>query len=229
MDAGSFVMDALGERWAMDFGPQDYNSLESKGVKLWHMNQESDRWKVFRITNLSHNTLSFSKGAQIVEGRVPIVASTDVASFRSAVADLTPVYAHDVHKAERGVAIVDNKYVVIRDELETKKNTSIRWNMLTDADVTIIDSRTAELRKKGKRLLLRVNAPSDAVLTTWSTMPTTSYDAPNPGTVFLGFEVNRKPGENVAFEVLLIPGGTSMENKMAIPVLSGWPLLNSIK
>lgn len=34
MDVGSFVLEAHGIRWAMDFGMQDYNSLESKGVKL---------------------------------------------------------------------------------------------------------------------------------------------------------------------------------------------------
>ena len=33
MDIGSFVMDAYGERWAMDLGMQEYESLESKGVK----------------------------------------------------------------------------------------------------------------------------------------------------------------------------------------------------
>ena len=29
MDVGSFIMEANGERWAMDFGMQDYNSLET--------------------------------------------------------------------------------------------------------------------------------------------------------------------------------------------------------
>jgi hypothetical protein len=33
MDIGSFVMDADGVRWAMDFGMQDYESLESKGIQ----------------------------------------------------------------------------------------------------------------------------------------------------------------------------------------------------
>jgi len=39
MDSGSFIMEADGVRWAMDFGSQDYNSLESKGVDLWNMNR----------------------------------------------------------------------------------------------------------------------------------------------------------------------------------------------
>jgi hypothetical protein len=31
MDIGSFIMEADGEKWAMDFGMQQYESLESKG------------------------------------------------------------------------------------------------------------------------------------------------------------------------------------------------------
>src|SRR5690554_352124 len=34
MDVGSFVLDALGERWAMDFGAQSYHSLESRGYSI---------------------------------------------------------------------------------------------------------------------------------------------------------------------------------------------------
>jgi hypothetical protein len=230
MDVGSFVVDALGERWAMDFGPQDYYSLESKGVKLWYQHQESDRWKVFRISNLAHNTLSFNKGLQKVDGMASIVASTNHPNFRSAVTDLTSIYRDDATKVYRGVAIVNNQYVAIRDEIELRKASSIRWNMLTDADVLIVDNRTAELRKKGKKLILRVEEPADAVLTTWSTAPPQAFDAPNPGTVFIGFESHRKMGENVSFSVLLVPQDTArVINKMAIPLLSEWPLLDQLK
>lgn len=34
LDAGSFVMVANGQRWAMDFGRQDYHSLESLGLDI---------------------------------------------------------------------------------------------------------------------------------------------------------------------------------------------------
>lgn len=223
MDAGSFVMDALGERWAMDFGGQDYHSLESKGIKLWSLNQESDRWKVFRISNLAHNTLTFNKGLQNVGGFAPIVAASMQSSFRNAVTDLSSIYPNDVVHAHRGVAIVDEKVVVVRDEIELKRPSLIRWNMLTDADVVIIDNKTAALRKKGKEVLLRIAEPADAVLTTWSTDPPGPFDAPNPGTVFVGFETRRKMGEKVSFTVMLIPQGNGLENTKAIPDLSEWP------
>jgi hypothetical protein len=223
MDIGSFVMDALGERWAMDFGSQDYYSIESKGIKLFDLKQESGRWKVFRISNLSHNTLTFNKGLQKADASAPILSYTDHPSFRSATVDLTPIYPGDARKVRRGVAIVNDQYVLIRDEIELKIPSLIRWNMLTDADVVILDDKTAELRKKGKKLLLRINEPSDAVFTTWSTDPPQSFDAPNPGTILIGFEVRKKPSENVTISVEMIPQETVLESKMAIPLLSEWP------
>ena len=45
MDAGSFIYEQAGVRWAMDLGMQDYYSLESKGVDLWNTKQYSQRWQ----------------------------------------------------------------------------------------------------------------------------------------------------------------------------------------
>jgi hypothetical protein len=57
MDVGSFVMEADGQRWAMDFGMQEYESLESKGIEVFGRTQNAQRWTIFRLTNLVHNTL----------------------------------------------------------------------------------------------------------------------------------------------------------------------------
>jgi Heparinase II/III-like protein len=226
MDIGSFVVDALGERWAIDLGHQDYNSLESKGLKIFHMKQQSDRWKVYRMSNFSHNTLTIDKQLQNVEGYAPIISSTSVPKFRSAVTDLTAVYSINTKKALRGVAIVEDQYVVIRDEITLKYDGTVRWNMITGADVKIIDNRTAELTKNGKKLYLRVSEPADAVLTTWSTAPPNTYDEANPGTVSLGFETRIKSGSEKIFTVLMIPGTSTTKSKMTIPSLKEWSSVN---
>ena len=66
LDQGSFYFESDGVTWATDLGMQDYNSLESKGVDLWDMLQDSERWTVFRIGPFSHNILT-------VNGKVPKV------------------------------------------------------------------------------------------------------------------------------------------------------------
>jgi hypothetical protein len=226
MDIGSFVIDALGERWAIDLGHQDYNSLESKGMKIFKMKQDSDRWKVFRNSNFSHNTLTINKQLQNVEGYAPIISSTSGPRFRSAVTDLTGVYSINTKKALRGVAIVEDQYVAVRDEITLKIDGTVRWNMITGADVKIIDNRTAELTKNGKKFFLRVSEPSDAVLTTWSTSPPSTYDEANPGTVSIGFESRLKAGSEKVFTVLMMPGSSTTKSKMTIPSLKEWSSIN---
>ena len=52
MDAGSFIYERKGIRWAIDLGMQNYLSLESRGINLWDQSQEGQRWGVFRLGNI---------------------------------------------------------------------------------------------------------------------------------------------------------------------------------
>ena len=206
LDAGSFVMVANGERWAMDFGRQDYHSLESLGLDIWNKTQNSDRWKVFRYTNLAHNTLTFNNSMQDVKGYVCLNGSSSLAKQPSVSADLTPVYPGQVKSAKRQVEIVDGKYVLVSDEIHTgKKSTTMRWTMLTPSDAKLKGKNKMVLSRNGKRLVMEVNAPVKVRLKTWSTSPTTSYDAPNPGTVLVGFESTLPANSHYKFRVKLIP------------------------
>ncbi|MEJ7828515.1 MAG: heparinase II/III family protein, partial [Segetibacter sp.] len=178
MDIGSFVMEADGVRWAMDFGSQEYESLESKGIQLFGRTQDAQRWQVFRLTNLVHNTLTINDQLQRVTGKAPIITSSNKPAFMNAVTDLSTVYEGQVAKAVRGVGIMNQQYVVVRDEIETMpKETTVRWTMLTPADVKITGKNKAELTQNGKRLILQVQEPANITMKTWSTDPPHDYDA----------------------------------------------------
>lgn len=206
LDAGSFVMVANGQRWAMDFGRQDYHSLESLGLDIWNKSQNSDRWKVFRYTNMAHNTLTFNNCLQDVQGYVCLGDTASLAKRLSISADLTPVYAEQIKSANRRVEIVDNKYVLVSDEIQTgEKPTTMRWTMLTPTKAELKGKNKILLSHKNKRLLMKISAPVKVRLQTWSTAPTTSYDAPNPGTMLVGFESSLRPNSHYTFQVKLIP------------------------
>ena len=223
MDIGSFVMDANGVRWAMDFGMQDYESLESKGIRLFGRTQDAQRWTVFRLTNLVHNTLTINNQHQRVDGSAAIISNSADPSFMNAVTDLTEVYKGSVAKASRGVAIVDKAYVVVRDEIETlDKETTVRWTMLTPADVKITGDSNAELTKDGKKLILQVQSPIKVSMKTWSTDPPNSYDAPNPGTTLVGFEVIVPANSKSAFTVQLVPENAIGKATKKIQPLQSW-------
>jgi hypothetical protein len=206
MDIGSFVMESDGTRWATDFGMQDYESLESKGIALFGRTQDAQRWSVFRLNNRAHNTLTVDDQLQLVKGYAKIDKYSDQQNFMFAQSDLSTVYENQLASVKRGAAIVDKKYVVVRDELvATNKATTIRWTMLTSATVVLKGNKIL-LSKEGNTLTLQVNSPSSIKMKSWSTTPTTTYDAPNVGKTLVGFEITLKPKQKQAIQVLLIPG-----------------------
>ena len=206
MDIGSFVMEADGFRWASDLGSQSYESLESKGMSIFGRTQDAQRWTILRMNNYAHNVLIVNNELQQVKGYAKIDRHSANPVFSFAVSDLSTVYEGQLNKFTRGVGIVDQKYVVVRDELKTgAKAATIRWNMLTKADVKITGSNTAELTKDGKKLTLKVQSGSAVQMKTWSTEPTNDYDAPNPGTVLVGFECDLPANTSETFQVLLVP------------------------
>jgi hypothetical protein len=207
MDVGSFVMESDGVRWACDFGMQEYESLESKGIRLFGRTQDAQRWSVFRLNNYSHNTLTVDNQLQIVKGYAPIIKFGNNPDFMYAISDLSDIYTNQLTGLKRGVAIVNKKFVVVRDELKaTDKNTTVRWTMLTSANVAIVDKNLITLTQGAKQLYIRVETPSIVRLKTWSTTPATGYDAPNPGTTLVGFECDVPANASETLQVILIPG-----------------------
>lgn len=213
MDAGSFVMDAGATRWSADLGMQQYNSLESAGLSIWDMNQASQRWDVFRYSNYAHSTLTVNNHRQLVKGNALLVSFSDDSLSMRAVLDLSSLYKQDLATARRGIAIINNQYVTIRDELQTGDSSCvIRWAMLTPATVTAIDGNQAQLTSKGQKLFIHVAGIPGVQLQTWRTDPPHSYDALNTGTTLIGFEIHVPAHTKADYNVILVPGeGTAIQ------------------
>jgi hypothetical protein len=222
MDIGSFVMEADGSRWATDFGMQGYESLESKGIQVFGRTQDAQRWSIFRINNRAHNTLTINDRLQQVIGYAKIDKFSDQPEFMYAISDLSSVYEDQLASLTRGVAIVNKQFVVIRDEMAaTDQPATIRWTMLTSATPEIKGNKVM-LSKEGHSLEVVVSSPSGISMKTWSAEPSTSYDAPNPGKIFIGFEMKLKPGQKQSVQVLLIPGSASKSKTKFNRPLNSW-------
>ena len=207
MDIGSFVMEADGIRWAMDFGAQDYHSLESKGIDLWNMKQESPRWDVFRYNNMAHNTLTINGKKQIIAGHAPIENSTEKRGQMSVSMDLTSLYETEVSSLKRGAGIINDEYVLIRDEVRTgNKEASVRWNLLTAATPELIDDHTIQLSMDNRKLTIKANGTVSLKNKIWSTESPHDYDTSNAGTTFVGFEFDVPANTRQSIDVILIPG-----------------------
>ncbi len=206
MDIGSFVMESDGIRWATDLGVQNYESLESKGLKIFGKTQDAQRWTVFRFNNFSHSTLTVDEKLQRVKGHAKIDRHSDDPSFRFAISDITSIYDGQLQSATRGAGIVKDQYVLVRDEVTTLEDfpVKVRWQVVTTADVQL-NSSGAILQQGGEKLILKVQGIENLQMQIWSTEPTNDYDAPNPGSLLLGFEQQIPANSSRDWQVAFIP------------------------
>lgn len=165
LDVGSFVLDALGERWAMDFGSDNYNLPGYFGKQ---------RWDYYRLRAEGQNTLVVNPG----KGPDQSLAATPIVRFESkpdrafAIGDLKAAVAPDARRVERGVALLDRQRVLMQDELVTDRPADVWWFMHTHAEVKLDKSgTTATLERQGKQLAARILAPANARFTVMKAEP----------------------------------------------------------
>ncbi|RYD37321.1 MAG: heparinase [Verrucomicrobiaceae bacterium] len=218
MDVGSFVFEKDGVRWAEDPGLQSYNTLESRGIDLWNSKQDSQRWKVFRLGSGAHNIPRFNGADQLVEGTAEVVKS--VTDKRLMVLDLTSLYAGAVGTSRRGLRMMPDGSVIIRDEWEAgEKPVSMTFQWLTTAKVTT-DKTGALLESGGKSLRLGVVAGSPLTIAVedFST-PANDYDQANPGLKRIVITTETAAG---AAGSLVVTAGAKDEESLAIGALGSW-------
>jgi hypothetical protein len=148
LDLGTFNLDALGQRWALDLGVDDYNLPGYFG---------KNRWTYYRLRTEAHNTLTIDDENQDPSARAPLVAFKTTPGRTFAVADVTAAYKEKLTHWRRGVALLDGRRVTIVDELQAKAPVRVTWNFHTDASVDLApDGRSATLRKGGETLRLQI-------------------------------------------------------------------------
>ncbi len=192
LDAGSFVIEAGGVRWAIDLGMQDYHSLESKGIALWGKGQEAPRWTVFRLNNRGHNTLTVNDRLHFVDADARILAhSADNPADRYTTVDLTATLGGNITQAHRSFRLQSDGTVQIEDALEgLASKDSVRWAMHTRASVAA-EGSNAVLSQNGKQFLATIVEPAEAVFQAEPLPdPTDGFNAPNPGVSRLWIELS---------------------------------------
>lgn len=208
MDVGSFIFEADGVDWAMDMGSENYNSIEVKGVSLWTMKQDSQRWYVYRYNNHSHNTLSFNRQLQQVDSaKAEIDAFSNDEKHQYVVSDLSQVYRGQVKSAKRAFSLVDKDYAVIEDLIETKGSfTMMTWNLTTSASVKQVSDNVVLLEKDGKKLYVKVDCPEPIRWQIQEAKSRYTFDSPISGITHVAFDTDLKLSAKQKITVYLIPG-----------------------
>lgn len=190
LDAGSFVLEDKGVRWAIDLGTQSYQSIEQFGLGIWDRRQHADRWRIFRVGPYSHNILLIDQRPQDATAKADIRKLDRNGDHVHGIVDLSPVYPRQAQSVERHFHVYENRAVRIidkirgareRTERQGRSTATLRWRMLTRAVVEINDNR-AILTQDGKTLHLLVETPAQANLRAEPIDPPPYFwDEPNPG------------------------------------------------
>ena len=210
MDAGSFVLEADGVRWAIDLGAQSYESLESKGVDLWNRRQNSHRWAVYRLNNFSHNTLTIDRLLHRVDGHAKLRGFNAATPDTPATVDLTPVFAGQANHVERHFEILPGHQTLITDHLRgLAPGVSVRWQMATRADVSL-DGNRATLTQEGRTFTITALAPDAVSLQVEpAAPPANDFNVKNPGVSLVYFTATAPADGTLELRVNLSPGAST--------------------
>ena len=204
MDAGAFVYEYNGVRWAVDLGEHDEHTLEQAGVGMWNLKRDGGRWDVFRFGPESHNTLMFNGERHNVEEVAQITEVFNTSRHHGAVVDLTPTFAGMAASVKRTVELDKNDYLLVTDHIVAgAKPTKVEWRMATNAEAEIIAPNIIQLTQEGKTMYLRLRtrAVSDAVI--WSDHQYKEYEERDANLRRVGFVLDLRAGEVVDVEVTL--------------------------
>ena len=216
MDIGSFVFDADGVRWAIDFGKENYSlpgyfSMNARG-----------RWKYYRLNNRGHNTLVINDQLQDTKAQCKVIAHHSTPERVGAIVDMTDAYKGQARSARRGIELLDRQAVHVRDEL-TGVNGEVRWGIVTEAEIKLAGNE-ATLTQNGKTLRAEILAPPQARFEIVSTKPPTAQEMQNEGTRMLATRISVDGKEPVVVSILLQPGSKATR---ATPIkdrpLDEWP------
>lgn len=220
LDCGSWVLDALGQRWIVDLGADDYNLPGYFGGR---------RYEYYRLRAEGHNTLVVNPSAgpdQDPRSSARMRAFVAHKERSAVVADLSPVYAPHVRRAERGVALLQRRHVLLQDEIEAPQPAEVWWFAHTPAEIQLAgDGRSATLQLGGKKLEVRLIEPAQARFEVRPAEPLPSSPNPQrqrPNRGIRKLALHLTGVTNVRLAVLFMPGGSSGQALPAIKPLANW-------
>ncbi len=206
MDAGSFILEAAGVRWALDLGTESYDKMRQAKLDLWNYTQASNRWTTFRVGPEGHNILRFNGERQLISGKGQVKQLALKNGEMGAEADLTSLYSKWAKGVSRKVMINADRSVSIHDSwtaADSAVTVSSQW--LTKAAVT----KTADglqLQQGGQILHLKIALPNSVAVDVQDVSKSRAVqDSDNPGLTRIVFSTKTAAGEKGSFQLIAQP------------------------
>ena len=153
LDLGTFVLDAGGERWAIDLGGDSYGLPGYFGAQ---------RWSYYRLRTEGHNTLTVDNQNEDLNATAPLTAFSTSTNQSFAITDLKLAYPQKLAGWQRGIKLLNQRQVLLQDEVVPTQPANLTWNFHTRAKITISrDGTEATLAQGTAKLVARILAPSN--------------------------------------------------------------------
>lgn len=146
LDLGSFVLDALGQRWAVELGPDDYALPGYFG--------SDQRWTYYRKATPGQNTLTFRGENQRTDARAALTM-TGAAAARI---ELSAAWGKPEGSIVRDIALLPDQAVLVDDRIAAAEGRPVVWAMHSRATITV-EGNKALLVQEGRQLRAEILTP----------------------------------------------------------------------
>jgi hypothetical protein len=183
LDLGTFVLDAMGSRWAMDLGADNY-SLEGYF-------SGAQRFTHYRTSSAGQNTLTWDGKNQELDGTGFIETFESTPEKSWSVLNLSKGYS-TAKSVRRGIMLVrkPSPSVLIQDEIEPHPGNLV-WCMHTQAKVNVSGAK-AVLELGGKQLAATILQPAGATFQVQEVnLDPPAYPTPNTRKLLIKLPVAR--------------------------------------
>lgn len=210
MDAGSFILEADGVRWALDLGTESYDKMRAAKLDLWDYSQNSNRWSTFRCGPEGHNILRFDGERQLINGKGEVTELKLENGVMGNQADLSSIYLNKATRVTRQILLHPDRSFSIKDEWTAKDSAvEISFQWLTKAKVT----KTADglrLEQNGQSLQLKIEQPfslNELIIEVEDVSQAKHIqDSPNPGLSRIVIKKNCPANSAGKLFIRVIPG-----------------------
>lgn len=229
LDIGDFVLDALGKRWAMDLGSDNY-------ALPGYFDNSKQRWTYYRKRAEGQNTLVINPGSgpdQNLSAKTKMIRTGFGANSSFSIADMTAAY-NNVTSVQRGIQLLNgNKDVIVQDEIKavTGKTLDTWWFMHTQAsNITVAaDGKSAILTQGTARLWVKIlSGPGTAKIAVMPATPLPTSPNPsgqNPNTGIQKLAIHMTGVTSTTLSVMMVPLNPTDTPPTTVPpvtALSTW-------
>lgn len=224
MDAGQFIIDAYGTRFAMDLGPEGYN------VK------KESLWDLYRQRAEGHNVLVINPsrdGGQSLKGATKIDKFESGEGCAYSVSDLTSAYEDQAKSVKRGVKLTNNRsMVIVQDEFNLNAPSEVYWFMHTKCDIEVAeDGKSAIVKGATRDMHVYLLEDVNGTFTVMDALPLPSSpvneeQSTNKGIRKLAFHMDNVQNETLAIAFAFEAPGVEIDEyyRPEVVALDNWTL-----